>query len=516
MNIFESTTWDVAEEADKLYHSLFGGSAGLLKRKRTGDILELAQRKKCKKFEFEASKRISAKKQKKPESDQEEISFEKKRRVKVVSVEASAVAANKKQKRTETEKTSKETSVRMSVKEKSEIRETLQNGKSKVKRKKKRKRKCKKNKFKDNSKPEDAPAAVNIGHDCNKLLSVSDIPEIISDKFRNDGVPNEPDKTESEIQRKKKQHTLTELKQIAFDSNSDTQFLKKDSKTLQQLNGKKKTFSKQFKIKFDPQKLQEIMQKESNKDNKSGIGMEGTATLASVPGGHGKTKIKLEVPHNTTETLLEKSHRRLCAARFRYLNEQLYTRTGSEAFQLFQKDNEAFRVYHEGFQGQVGKWPVNPLDLIVDFIKSKPKRLLIADFGCGDGKLAQNVPNKVHSFDFVALNDHVTVCDMSKVPLKDSSIDIAVFCLSLMGTNLSSYLSEANRVLKHGGVLKIAEVSSRFHNIGSFVLKVEKMGFRVISQDNSSKMFVMMDFRKTGATKIPPEIRLDPCLYKKR
>ena len=35
-----------------------------------------------------------------------------------------------------------------------------------------------------------------------------------------------------------------------------------------------------------------------------------------------------------------------------------------------------------------------------------------------------------------------------QVPLKDSTVDIAVFCLSLMGTNLSSYLREANRVLK--------------------------------------------------------------------
>lgn len=41
--------------------------------------------------------------------------------------------------------------------------------------------------------------------------------------------------------------------------------------------------------------------------------------------------------------------------------------------------------------------------------------LVVADFGCGDAKIAQAVGNKVHSFDFVGVNDHVTVCDMKKV-----------------------------------------------------------------------------------------------------
>ena len=37
-----------------------------------------------------------------------------------------------------------------------------------------------------------------------------------------------------------------------------------------------------------------------------------------------------------------------------------------------------------------------------------------------------------------------------QVPLADESVDIAVFCLALMGTNLQEILEEANRVLKQG------------------------------------------------------------------
>lgn len=40
---------------------------------------------------------------------------------------------------------------------------------------------------------------------------------------------------------------------------------------------------------------------------------------------------------------------------------------------------------------------------------------MVADFGCGDAKIARSVPNVVQSFDLVALNDHVTACDMTHV-----------------------------------------------------------------------------------------------------
>ena len=72
-------------------------------------------------------------------------------------------------------------------------------------------------------------------------------------------------------------------------------------------------------------------------------------------------------------------------------------------------------------------------------LKRKLEDLVIADFGCGEARLAHALSSscrKVYSFDLVALNDKVTVCDFTKTPLENESIDIAVFCLSLMGTNI--------------------------------------------------------------------------------
>jgi hypothetical protein len=72
--------------------------------------------------------------------------------------------------------------------------------------------------------------------------------------------------------------------------------------------------------------------------------------------------------------------------------------------------------------------------------------------GCGDARIAAELGKrlKVHSFDLVAANKHVTACNITKTPLSDGSVDIVVYCLSLMGTNLGDFFREANRILKMG------------------------------------------------------------------
>merc|ERR1712029_1212574 len=103
----------------------------------------------------------------------------------------------------------------------------------------------------------------------------------------------------------------------------------------------------------------------------------------------------------------------------------------------------------------------SPQFIIADCMRLDGKAV-IADFGCGEARLARSVENEVSSFDLVAANERVVACDMANVPLPDTSVDVAVFCLSLMGTNIRDYLFEASRVMKFGGTLKIAELESRF------------------------------------------------------
>ncbi|XP_066286961.1 ribosomal RNA-processing protein 8-like isoform X2 [Branchiostoma lanceolatum] len=242
-------------------------------------------------------------------------------------------------------------------------------------------------------------------------------------------------------------------------------------------------------------------------------------TPSKTPGESLKKDTKEEVILDRSSLLRQKMEARLKSARFRQINEMLYTTTGEEARRMFQKDPGAFQVYHQGFSAQVQKWPVNPVDKIIIWLKRRPSSEVVADFGCGDAQIAQSVKNQVHSFDLVAVNKHVTVCDITKVPLEDEAVDVAVFSLALMGTNISDFLREANRVLKIGGVLKIAEVASRFENINGFIRGLALFGFKLASKDLSNSHFVMFDFTKISeprTSRASASLELRPCLYKKR
>ncbi|XP_040570181.1 uncharacterized protein [Lepeophtheirus salmonis] len=212
----------------------------------------------------------------------------------------------------------------------------------------------------------------------------------------------------------------------------------------------------------------------------------------------------------------------LRSARFRYINEKLYTQSGSVSKKMFRQDPEAFQIYHQGYANQINKWPIDPLDCIVSSMMRKSESAVVVDMGCGEARLARLLPSqyRVHSFDFIALNTHVTPCDMSKTPLVSSSVDVVVFCLSLMGTNLKDYLREANRILKVNGTLKIAEVESRFRETTpeKFTTVVEKIGFKLKWKDLSKKVFYLMDFKKVSScsTLKIPQLNLKPCIYKKR
>ena len=168
------------------------------------------------------------------------------------------------------------------------------------------------------------------------------------------------------IKHKLKGEKVSSLKATTFSeivgNNNNTNQQNKKSYSID-----KKDFAKHKRNQLDPEKLQAILK------NKVQINT-GSDDSNVISKGNNIENDKLKTKRETyaaPESLLEKSRRRLNAARFRYLNEQLYTTTGSEAFQMFRKDKEAFEVYHDGFQGQVEKWPVNPVDLIIDSIKSK-------------------------------------------------------------------------------------------------------------------------------------------------
>nr|XP_028581288.1 ribosomal RNA-processing protein 8 isoform X2 [Podarcis muralis] len=229
-------------------------------------------------------------------------------------------------------------------------------------------------------------------------------------------------------------------------------------------------------------------QKNKRRQNrfKAGLGREEppvASAAAEEPPSSQEDPAGQELLSERAASLRLRMEERLESARFRFINQQLYTSSSQQAVQLFQEDPEALAVYHRGFARQVAQWPENPVQRFVRYLRQRPASFVVADFGCGDCKLARSVRNKVHCFDLVALDPRVIVCDMAQVPLDDESVDVAVFCLALMGTNLQEILEEANRVLRVGGTLLVAEVASRFPDLRAFVAALARLGFRLLRKE---------------------------------
>lgn len=210
---------------------------------------------------------------------------------------------------------------------------------------------------------------------------------------------------------------------------------------------------------------------------------------------------------------------KLISARFRHLNQTLYTAPSKAAQDLFDQDPAMFEDYHSGFRQQVSVWPENPVDRFIIEIRRRGKMKhvkaevtkkrkanatakhlpadspllhaalprtdglsVIADLGCGDARLARTLTNsgdlkslrlKMHSFDLHSPSPLVTKADISALPLTDKSVDVAIFCLALMGTNWISFIEEAHRILRWKGELWVAEIKSRFGRVSKAGKPVE-------------------------------------------
>lgn len=217
----------------------------------------------------------------------------------------------------------------------------------------------------------------------------------------------------------------------------------------------------------------------------------------------------------------------LAGSCFRWLNSRLYAATTpEEAKAVFEEDVENFKDYHIGFRTQIARWPVNPLDKVIKRIRKrllkKKRPMVIADMGCGEPRIAEELASDtvtVHSFDLVAVNELVTVADISNTPLETNSVDIVVFCLALMNRNFVDFLYEAQRILKIRGLMIIVEVASRTGE--AFTELLSTLGFTKINHKFPSKFFVMFTASKEKDVKREPlpqylKTCLKPIKHKKR
>lgn len=153
-------------------------------------------------------------------------------------------------------------------------------------------------------------------------------------------------------------------------------------------------------------------------------------------------------------------------------------------------DPEKWHEYHKARRESMKNWNEIPYEYIATKIKNKNR--MVADFGCGDNKLRTLIPdNKVYSFDHIAADSSVIACDMTHTPLDDQSVDIAVFSLSLWGTNYADYFKEAYRVLNYDGLMYIAEPTKAYDEGKREELKklIVSNGFSIVGDVESRGKF---------------------------
>ncbi|MBA4120933.1 MAG: DEAD/DEAH box helicase family protein [Acidobacteria bacterium] len=181
---------------------------------------------------------------------------------------------------------------------------------------------------------------------------------------------------------------------------------------------------------------------------------------------------------------------------FSRMNARWNNSYSSTTHQRLQRNPEEWMQYHTLYQEARKTWSITPYEETIKWLE-KRSNLIIGDFGCGEALIAKSLSDKhtIYSFDYIALNDSVIECDVSKVPLEDSELDVAVFNLSLMGLNSKDYLQEAVRTLKLDGQLWIYETESHIKNINSFVRQLELLGLNIIEN------YVNWKFRYVRAIK---------------
>lgn len=166
---------------------------------------------------------------------------------------------------------------------------------------------------------------------------------------------------------------------------------------------------------------------------------------------------------------------------FSRMNARWNTSYSSTTFQRLQSNPEEWMQYHTLYQNARKTWGIIPYEETIKWLE-KRANLIIGDFGCGEAIIAKSLSGKhtIYSFDYVSFDDSVTECDISKVPLGDSELDIAVFNLSLMGLNSKDYLQEAVRTLKLDGQLWIYETETHIKDVAAFVGMLESLGLNII------------------------------------
>ena len=186
---------------------------------------------------------------------------------------------------------------------------------------------------------------------------------------------------------------------------------------------------------------------------------------------------------------------------FSKMNNRWYATGSDKTHTRLEANPEEWAHYHTMYQELRKSWDVVPFEEEIRWLEQR-QGLTVGDFGCGEALIAAGVSDRhqVHSYDHVAVNETVFACDIAGgVNVDDDSLDVAIFCLSLMGANFTDYIREAHRCLRIDGDLHIWEPASKFDDIDRFASDLARLGFDVLPPQQRG-LFVRIRALKNATT----------------
>ena len=198
-----------------------------------------------------------------------------------------------------------------------------------------------------------------------------------------------------------------------------------------------------------------------------------------------RQRIRVPIPDDDPSDI---KRRQASYGNFSRMNARWNTSYSQTTLTRLKENPEEWMQYHTLYQQSRKTWEIVPYKETIRWLKLR-SNLEVGDFGCGEALIAQEVgeQHKVHSFDFVAINDDVTECDIRNVPLEDDVLDVAIFNLALMGKNVADYINEAARVVRLDGQLWIYETEARLQTLLSLEQILETSGFKIIENETKWK-----------------------------
>jgi hypothetical protein len=166
---------------------------------------------------------------------------------------------------------------------------------------------------------------------------------------------------------------------------------------------------------------------------------------------------------------------------FAKMNNRWYSSSSDNTHDRLANSSEEWAHYHTMYRQLRETWPVVPFKEEIRWLLERDG-FVVGDFGCGEAFIAAEAGAKhtIHSFDHVAIDKRVIACDIAHVPLEDESLDLAIFCLSLMGSNFTDYVREAHRCLRLDGMVHVWEASNYFDDVRKFCSALGRLGFDVM------------------------------------